>query len=455
MTDDKGDKPVSTTPAPKPTPGMKPSQPKAKAPATSPIKVVDAQPAAEFGYVSEDGAAFIRLPDGNEHQVGQWKTNDESGALDIKAAMEFYTRRYDQLVNDIDLAATRLVEGKSGPKDARVIVDRVREATVQPSFIGDLNSLVARIGQLEVLIDVRTEVISQEREQYREKVLKDRDVLAAKAEELSKSESYKKTNEEFQELVEKWKSLPRFDRKREDELWKRVSSSRTSFDKRRRAYYAKLDEKRVASKASKEAIIKRAAVLSGSRDWAKTSTQFRKLMDEWKAAGRTGKSDDKLWAKFKAEQDKFYEARKDVYAEQNKEEEAALEVKMKLVEEAESLLPITNITDAKKKLHQIQDRWEKAGRIPKKDVRQVEGRFEKVEREINAFGKSNVNPEKRGRALDTVDQFQEAVDKYTRHLERAKAEDNKRDAKEAQASLDNAQMFLKAAQERLKDIESA
>ena len=453
MAEQSGDTPETTAVAPRPA--MTPGQAPRKKAAASPLSAPTPGAASNFGYVAEDGAAFIKLPDGNEHQVGQWTKTDAEGKLDTQAAIEFYANKYNAIVTEIDLAAARLAEGKSEPKDARAVVEKAREATVNPSFIGDLNALVARIGQLEVLADVRDEVINQERSEFREKILKEREDLADKAESLSDAESFKKTSEEYQQLVDKWKALPRFDRGKEDELWKRISKSRTSFDKRRRAYFSQLDVKRVEAKETKEALIKRASLLSGSRDWAKTSGDFRKLMDEWKAAGRAGKADDKLWEKFKAEQDKFYDARKSIYAERDKEELEALAVKEQLATEAEALLPVKNIGQAKSQLHAIQDKWEKAGRVPKKDVRKIEGRLERVEKEIRAHGHSKVDPEKRGRALDTLDQFQESVDKYTRQLERAEAEGNAKAAKDAKASLENAEMFLKAAQENLQQIESA
>lgn len=447
--------PTPATPPTPPTPAMTPGRAPQKKAATTALSAPAPGAASDFGYVAEDGAAFIKLPDGNEHQVGQWTTKDADGNLDTKAAIDFYATKYNAIITEIDLAAARLADGKSQPKDARAVVEKAREATIHPAFIGDLNALVARIGQLEVLTEVREEVIGQERADFREKIIKERAELAEQAEALSSSESYKKTAEQYQQLVDKWKALPRFDRGQENELWKRISKSRTSFDKRRRAYFSQQDVKRGEAKETKEAIIKRAALLSGSRDWAKTSGDFRTLMDQWKAAGRAGKADDKLWERFKAEQDKFYDARKEIYAERDKEELEALAVKEKLATEAEALLPVKNAGTAKARLHQIQDQWEKAGRVPKKDVRQIEGRLERVEKEIRSHGQSKVDPEKRGRALDTVDQFQQSVDKYTRQLERAEADGNAKAAEAAKSSLANAQTFLSAAQENLKQIESA
>ena len=65
-----------------------------------------------------------------------------------------------------------------------------------------------------------------------------REALATEAEALSDSTSWKSTSERYSAMVEEWKALPRSDRSLEQDLWKRLSSARASFDKRRRAHFA-------------------------------------------------------------------------------------------------------------------------------------------------------------------------------------------------------------------------
>ena len=64
-------------------------------------------------------------------------------------------------------------------------------------------------------------------------------------------------------------------------------------------------------RAAKEALIKRAEEMQNSTDWAGTSAKYRDLLAEWKKAGRASrKEDDALWARFRAAQQVFYDARR-------------------------------------------------------------------------------------------------------------------------------------------------
>src|SRR5699024_9635962 len=113
-----------------------------------------------------------------------------------------------------------------------------------------------------------------------------------------------------------------------------------------------------------------------STDWGPTSGAYRQLMDEWKAAGRASrKDDDALWARFRAAQDVFFGARQGHNEALDAEFEENLKVKLALLEEAERLVPVKDLERTKTTLRGIQDRWEEAGKVPRSQLRSVEGRL--------------------------------------------------------------------------------
>ena len=65
---------------------------------------------------------FLRLPDGSQREVGQW------AAGDAQAGLEFFARKYADLVTEIDVAAKRLADDRSTPAQAAAIVERVRKS---------------------------------------------------------------------------------------------------------------------------------------------------------------------------------------------------------------------------------------------------------------------------------------------------------------------------------------
>src|SRR6185295_15958862 len=105
---------------------------------------------------------------------------------------------------------------------------------------------------------------------------------------------------------------------------------------------------------AKEKLAKEAEALATSKDWAPTATAFKRLMDRWREAGRTSRADDDaLWARFKAAQDSFFNAKDEIVAAENEEFKANLVVKEALLAEADALLPVKDIEAAKASLRVI------------------------------------------------------------------------------------------------------
>lgn len=404
-----------------------------------------------FGEVADDGTVFLRLPDGSMREVGQYAAGEAA------AALEFFARKYNDLVTEIDLAAKRLADDRSTPEQAQAVVERMRKLILEPSFVGDMGSLVARIGQLEVLINVKKQALADAKEQRKADALAQREKLAEEAKSLATSQSWRVTSERFKQIVEEWKAIPRFDRTRETELWKGISTSRTTFDRARRAHYAELETARNSAKQEKLKLIEEAKKLSTSRDWMKTSNAYRQLLDKWKKAGRAGKEDDELWAAFRAAQDSFYTARKEVLEQRDEDEHKALQVKEELLVEAEKLLPVKNLGATKKALRSIQSRWEQAGRVPRADVKRLEAQLKKVEDAVRDADQSRwkqANPELAGRANDTVARFSASVAKLEKELTTAQTAGNEKAIATAQASLESARALLAAAQKASQSLGS-
>ena len=277
--------------------------------------------------------------------------------------------------------------------------------------------------------------------------MKDRTVIVERAEAISAQDpartQWKSSGAELRELLEKWKEAqrrgPRLDRPVEDGLWKRFSHARTAFDRHRRQFFSELDAKQAQVKVAKEALIKRAEELSGSTDWAGTSAKYRGLMDEWKKAGRASrKEDDALWARFRAAQQVFFDARRAKDAATDAEYAENLKVKEALIVKAEALLPVKNVKAAKKALRPIQDAWEEAGRVPRSALRRIEGRMRAVEdaiREAENAEWRRTDPETKARAEGLAGQLEDSIAALEKDLAAATAADDAKKIAEAEAAL--------------------
>ena len=425
-------------PQPAEQPGTAPAPAKAPAPAESTIDPEEAMDAAKWGRVDGEGRVYVQ-DGGTEREVGQFPD------VPIAEAMAFYVRRFLDLKATVDLFAMRLPQLSIREIDSTV--KSLGESLAAPAAVGDLDGLRARFEALRTVAAERRAAINAERAAAKEQALKDRTAIVERAEAIAAQDpdrtQWKSSGAELRELLEQWKGAqrrgPRLDRPTEDGLWKRFSHARTTFDRHRRQFFSELDAKQAQVKAAKEALIKRAQELSGSTDWAGTSAKYRGLMEEWKKAGRASrKEDDALWARFRAAQQVFFDARRAKDEAVDAEFAENLKVKEALLAKAEALLPVKNVKAAKRALRPIQDAWEEAGRVPRNAVRRLEGRMRAIEdaiREAENAEWRRTDPETKARAEGLAGQLEDSIAELESDLAAARAAGDAKKIAEAEAAL--------------------
>lgn len=434
-------------PAPRPVP-PKPRpipRPAAVAPVPPPAEARAAAEAAAWGRVDPDGTVWVREAAG-ERSVGQYPGADSSEAL------AFYVRRFLDIQAQVALFESRLAQ--LGVAEIDSTLAALREALAEPAAVGDLDGLRHRLRTLEERAARRRRELEAERAAQREEALARRTQIVEAAEQLAGQDpertQWKQSGQRLHELLEDWKTAqrtgPRLDRSTEERLWKRFSHARSTFDRQRRQYFARLDQLQAEAKAVKERLVARAEELSASTDWRGTAAAFRDLMDEWKGAGRAAKrDDDALWERFRAAQQRFFDARNAQLAEVDAEHEANLAAKLEVLQEAEALLPVADVAAAKAALRPLQDRWDEIGRIPRKDVQRVESRMRAVEQAVRDAERAQwrrTNPETRARAEGAAEQLHAAIEALEKENAEAVARGDEAAARSAQEALEARRTWL-------------
>ena len=374
----------------------------------------------EFGYVDEAGNVFLNgTPD--PIKVGQYAAGDPSEGL------AFFTKRYEDLLAEIELAAARLKDGKGNLDTVTALIERIEKSLSEPNLLGDLEKIKAGKESLLAGFAEKKAAAAAKKTAIKAAALARREELVVLSESLEKSNAWKVTGEKYKELLAEWKSLPTTDRAKEQELWKRFSHARSGFDKARRAYFSTLDASRTQAVTAKKSLIKKADELAGSSDWAATTAAYKKMMDEWKTLARAAKGEEeKLWAEFKAVQDKFFTNRNAANSVREEEFTKNLDIKLELLKRAESLLPITSVDAAKSALREIQETWEKAGHVPRNDKEKIERRLKAVEdaiRKVTEEQWHRTKPEVVQRANSLVSSFEASIAKLEKQLAAAKSGD--------------------------------
>jgi len=141
----------------------------------------------------------------------------------------------------------------------------------------------------------------------------------------------------------------------------------------------------------------------------------------------------------RAAQDVFFDARNAAEAQQDEAYAENLKVKEALLVEARALLPVTDISAAKKAFEKILDRWDAAGRVPRADLRRIDSELRKIQDEINgaeaAKWKKN-DPAKAARANSLLTQIQDSLAELESELQAAQASGDAKKIAKAQEALE-------------------
>lgn len=401
---------------------------------------------APWGRVGDDGTVYVREGDG-ERAVGSYPDATPEEAL------AYFERKFTDLQAQVSLLEQR-VRGGAPAADVAKAIASLTEAVTGANAVGDLASLTERLGKLNESIGELTEKQSAEAKAAVEAALADREALVAEAEALAAQDpakaQWKQVSATLDALFARWQAAqkdgPRIPKSAADELWKRFRAARTTLETHRKAFFAELDSSHKEARARKQQLAERAEALAPKG--AAGIPDYRRLLDEWKLAGRAGKKvDDALWARFKAAGDALYAAKAEIDARENEEFAGNLEQKLALLEEAEKLLTETDRDVAKKTLLGIQRRWDAIGKVPRDSLRQVEDRLRKVEAAVKKLDDDHwhrTDPEKAARSTGLAAQLTDAIAKLERELEAAKAAGDARKIKDAEEALAARRVWLDA-----------
>lgn len=403
-----------------------------------------------WGRVDDDGTVYVRTADG-ERAVGSWQAGEPEEAL------AYFHRKYDELAGQVQLLEQRVKGTDLAPAQAEANIVKLREAVAEAHAVGDLDALVQRLGALTELVAKRREEVKAARDVARAEAKGVKERIVDEAERIAdETTHWKSGGERLRQLVEEWKAAERIDRVTEAALWKRLSAARTAFAKRRKSYFAGLDEQREGIRAQKERIVAEAEELASSTDWGQTASIYRELMQQWKTAGRASReAEDELWGRFKAAQDQFFQARSAVFAERDASLAANAEAKEHLLVEAEKILPVTDVRVARAALRSMLERWEAVGAVPREQRDRLEGGLRKVDEAVRKAEEAEwkrSNPEARARAQSTVDQLRTSIESLEKKLTKAQAAGRAKDVKEAEEAITARQSWLEEAERTLAEF---
>lgn len=413
------------------------------APAASPSPVPASSPdPTRWGRADDDGTIHLITTDG-ERVVGSYQAGTP------REGLEHFARRFDDLVTETEVLAAR-IEAGGDVRAALTGIRTLREGLDEASVVGDVPALRARLDELAGKAEAGVAAAKADRDRARADAVARKEALTVEAEKMAEeSTRWKEAGDRYKAILDEWRTIKGVDRKTDEALWKRFSKARESFNRRRGSHFADLDRQRGVAKERKQELVAQAEALADSDEWAATAARYRELMAEWKAAGRAHRdSDDALWARFRAAQDQFFARRNASFAERDAEFAANAEAKRRLLENAERI-DLSDPDSARAALRDIQSRWEEIGKVPREDIRTLEGRLRSIEEKVSDAAEQQwrrTDPE----ALARLEQFRSKVAQFEAQAEKARAAGDARREADAQRQAGQWREWLSAAEQAVE-----
>ena len=397
-----------------------------------------------YGRVDEENNVYV-FDNGSERKVGQYP------GVSMAEALAYFERKFAELESNVRILEQR-VKGKADAASISKAAQKLSADLLEPGAVGNIQDLRDRVANVTPSIEQMKKDRSEATEKAAAQVLVTRRDIAAKAQELAekdpKKTQWKAASAQMNELFEKWqqsqKDAPRIPRKDSEPIWKLFSQARTKFEANKRAFFSALSAESKNVRAKKTTLVTQAEALVTKG--ADSASEYRKLLDQWKLAGRSqGAQDNQLWDRFKAAGDSIYAVRKEVIAKESVEFKANYEAKLLIIAEAEKLDPLVNLAEAKKLLLLIQNRYEKAGKVPKDKIRETDDRMRAVEKKIKDAEQENwrkSDPAAIERTNGVLSQLEQSIAKLEQELKAAEAANDSSKIQKAKEALEARKSWL-------------
>ena len=213
------------------------------------------------------------------------------------------------------------------------------------------------------------------------KNLEAKTLLCERAEALEKSPNVVEAFAQLQKLHEEWKEFGPVAKEFREEIWDRFRAATSRINKMHQAYFENLKVQQKENLVAKTALCEKAESLADkdikdSNGWNAVTKEFEDIQKEWRKIGFASKKDNqKIYDRFRAACDKFYNRKREFYADFKEQMNGNMEKKIALCEQAEAVMDSTDWKKTSDYLISLQKQWKEVGPVSRKKSDQVWARF--------------------------------------------------------------------------------
>jgi len=259
-----------------------------------------------------------------------------------------------------------------------------------------------RFREITSKINKKHHLYYQDIKDKQKKNLEDKTKLCEQVEEINEQSDIKiprnweKTANEIKKLQKVWRTIGFAPRKHNNNIYKRFREACDTFFLAKRNFYTEHKEVQSINLKLKAELAVQVEELQNSEEWKQTTDTLIKIQRQWKEIGPVPrKNSEKIWKRFRAACDKFFERKSEYYSNRDEIFKNNLKLKNELIEEIEKYQPVDNADENFIKIQDFQHRWTEIGFVPFKQKDEIINKYKSV---INKqFDKLNIDEFKRNK----------------------------------------------------------
>ena len=211
---------------------------------------------------------------------------------------------------------------------------------------------------------------------YEQKML-----LCEQAEALAVEPSIVDAFHKLQKLHDEWREVGPVANEYKESLWERFKAASSRINKQHQEYFETIKQEQVKNLELKTELCQTTEALAeqpytSRKEWNKASDKLLEIQKVWRTIGFAPKKDNtRIYERFRAACDRFFEAKREFYAGVKTEMEHNLQLKNEICEAAEALQNSDDWKHATDELIALQAKWKEVGAVSRRYSDQVWKRF--------------------------------------------------------------------------------
>ena len=205
--------------------------------------------------------------------------------------------------------------------------------------------------------------------------------LCEQAEALTFDSQIVESFRKLQKLHDEWRETGPVALEFKEALWERFKEASSRINKRHQEHFESIKAEQTKNLALKSELCEKIEAMTeqpslSRKEWNKLSEELLEIQKVWKTIGYAPKKDNnRIYERFRAACDKFFELKREFYAGVKNEMEHNLALKNELCEQAEALSASEDWKHATDELIALQAKWKQVGPVARRHSDVVWKRF--------------------------------------------------------------------------------